>query len=96
MNSHYQNAMAGLNELSSSPAPKGEVSALGAIQAQATLAVATEVAELRKAQELGNLIAYAQLCKADRDGARYMAARSLVHEGMAAWPGLEADEEDNL
>lgn len=96
MNSHYQNAIAGLEELSRSAAPKGEVSAVGAIQAQATLAVAKEVAELRKAQELGNLIAYAQLCKTERDGARYMAVRPLVHDAMAAVPGLEIDEEDNL
>jgi hypothetical protein len=95
MNSHYKNAIAGLEELGRSPAI-GEVSAVGAIQVQAALAVAKETAELRKAQDLGNLIAYAQLCKADCDGARYVAAKSLVDEAMAPVPGLQGLEEDSL
>lgn len=93
MNSHYQNALNGLNELGRLTGGGTEISAVGAIQVQATLAVAKETAKLRKAQDLGNLIAYAQLCKEDRDGARYLAAKSLVHKAMASVPGLQDDDE---
>lgn len=96
MNNHYQNAINGLTELGRLTGGGSEISAVGTIQVQATLAVAKETAALRKAQDLGNLIAYAQLCKEDRDGARYFAAKSLVHKALASVPGLQDDDEDDF
>lgn len=99
MNQHYNNALAGLTQLDIAKRAgleTSEVTAIGAIQIQAALAAARETAELRKAQDLSNLIAYAQLCKAERDGERYFAAKELVHKAMASVPGIPApDDEDD-
>lgn len=96
MNKHYQNAINALNELGRLTGGGTEVSAVGAIQVQATLAVAKETAKLRQSQDLGNIIAYAQLCHARRDGAKAMAASKAADRAMASVLDLQDDDEDSL
>lgn len=99
MNQHYKNALAGLAQTDiekRAGLQTGEVTAIGTIQIQAALAVAAETAELRKAQNLGNLIAYAQLCNARRDGAKAMKANRAADRAMASVLGIQDDDEDDL
>jgi hypothetical protein len=95
MNQHYQNAINALNELGRLTGGGSEISAVGAIQAQATLAVAKETAELRKAQDLGNLIAYAQLSAGRRKWELYSATLKLIDEKMLSTPALKTASEND-
>ena len=93
MNQRYENAVAALQEmdrLSRTGLHMTEASAIGALQAQAPLAVAEEQAKTNQHLELANLIAYAQLCKMSRDGHAAMKAMKAVQTAM----GLPDDEDD--
>lgn len=70
MNNHYDNALAALETMDrlgqSGRIVMTEARAVGAMQTQATLAVAAEQARTNKQLELSNLIDYAQLRHARR------------------------------
>lgn len=101
MNQRYSNALAALQEMDNrrqAGLPATAVTAVGAMQTQAILAVAEEQAKANEHLELANLIAYAQL---RRDRRRPSSAtEELVDRRMAAFPEIreeldeDADEED--
>lgn len=99
MNTHYQAAVDGLRELEQIYAPGGQGSqaaALALVTIQASLAAAKAADDLLKAQETGNLIAFAQLTRQRRRVS--LAVEELVNERMAALhPAVKedlADDED--
>ncbi|HEX9088640.1 MAG TPA: hypothetical protein VF867_14060 [Arthrobacter sp.] len=99
MNQHYQDALAGLNEmvkLKERGVPTSEATAMTAVLTRATLAVAEEQAKTNEHLELANLIAYAQLRRDRRRPS--MATEELVDQRMAAFPEISAelteDDED--
>lgn len=101
MNQHYDNAVAALrrelDELNLRGAPATEVSAIGAMQARAILAVAEEQAKTNQNIELANLIAYAQLRRDRRRPS--LTTERLVDQRMAAYPEISeelTEEEDDL
>jgi hypothetical protein len=101
MNQRYNNAVAALEEMDNlrqAGLPMTEASAIGAIQTQATLAVAEEQAKTNQHLEMGNLIAYAQLRRQKNRSS--LAAEELIDRRMSsAYPEIReefADEEDDL
>lgn len=100
MNQRYNSAVAALQELdklSQAGLPVTESSAIGAMQAQATLAVAEEQAKTNALLETANLIAYAQL-RRDRRRAS-LATEEIVDQRMSAFPEISdelAEDEDDL
>lgn len=99
MNENHQAAVAALRELDkvSEAHATTEVSAIGAMQARATLAVAEEQAKTNQNLELANLIAYAQLRRDRRRPS--LATEQLVDQRMAAYPEISeelTEEEDDL
>ncbi|MET4144077.1 hypothetical protein [Arthrobacter sp. UYCo732] len=96
MNDHYQAAMDGLKEIRAivdRGTPPTEATALAVTQTRAILAVAEEQAKTNEHLQTGNLIAYAQLCLAGRDGAKSAAARNAAE---AAMKGASDDNGDDF
>lgn len=98
MNTHYRAAVAALRE-TDRPGFATEATAMGAMQTQATLAVAAEQAKTNQHLELANLIAYAQLRRDKRRPSR--ATEGLVDSRVAAMhpeirEELDEDAEDDL
>jgi hypothetical protein len=85
MNQHYDDALAGLNEmakLKNRGMPTSEATAMTAILARASLAVAEEQAKTNQHLELANLIAYAQLRRQKNRSS--LVTEELVDQRMAA------------
>lgn len=96
MNKHYDNALAAMRELDAR-GQATEASALAAMQTRAILAVAEEQAKTNQHLELANLITYAQLCKASRDGhasMQAMKAMKAVQKAMCLPDDSDDDDED--
>jgi hypothetical protein len=93
MNKHYDNALAAMRELDAR-GQATEASALAAMQTRAILAVAEEQAKTNQHLELANLITYAQLCKASRDGHASMQALKAVQKAMGLPDDSDDDDED--
>lgn len=85
MNDHYKDAVDALREIRAQADhgnPASEATTLAVIQTRAILAVAEEQAKTNAHLETVNLIAYARLCIAGRDGAKIAATREAAERAM--------------
>jgi hypothetical protein len=99
MTTNYQMAEAGLAELDRQSREGREITeteGIGTVQARASLAAADSSDAVLKALELSNVIAYAQLCRAGRDGAKAARASRAAEDAMAKSGLLPREDEESF